>query len=67
MKIKFTIEKVISQDFEMEVSSVENAYDEIRKAYKEGRIVVDKPQLTEANVSIHDENGEAGDWNNLHV
>lgn len=67
MKINFTIEEVISQDFEMEVSGIENAYDEIRQAYREGRILVDDPQLTEANVSIHDENGEARDWNDLHI
>lgn len=67
MKIKFTIEEVRSQEFEMEVSSIENAYDEIRDSYKDGSIIVDDPQLTEANVLIHNENGEDEDWNNLHV
>lgn len=67
MKIKFTIEEVISQNFEMEVSSIENAYDEICNAYKDGRIVVDNSQLIEAKVSICNEDGEGEDWNNLHI
>ena len=38
MKIKIIIEEVISQEFEVEVSDLNNAYDEIRTKYKNEEI-----------------------------
>lgn len=67
MKTKVIIEEVISQEFEVEVSSLDNAYDEVRQMYKDGKLVVDNPTLTQANVMIPDENGEETDWSDLHV
>lgn len=67
MKIKVIIEEVISQEFEVEVSSLDNAYDEVRQMYRDGKLVVDDPKLTQANVMIPDENGEETDWSDLHV
>ena len=67
MKVKVAIEEIITQTFEVEVSSLDNAYDEVRKMYRDGKLVVDNPTLTQANVMIYDENGEETDWNNLHV
>ena len=67
MKTKVIIEEVISQTFEVEVSSLDNAYDEVRKMYRDGKLVVDNPTLTQANVMIPDENGEETDWSDLHV
>lgn len=69
MKVKVIIEEVISQEFEVEVSSLDNAYDEVRAKYKNGELVVEDPTLTQANVLIPDEDGKFGssDWNNLHV
>lgn len=67
MKVKVIIEEVISQTFEVEVSSIENAYEEIRDMYRDGKLVVEDPTLTEANVMITDDNGKEGDWINLHV
>ena len=67
MKAKVAIEEIITQTFEVEVSSLDNAYDEVRKMYRDGKLVVDNPSLIEANVMIYDENGEETDWNNLHV
>lgn len=67
MKTKVIIEEVISQEFEVEVSSLDNAYDEVRKMYRDGKLVVDDPKLTQANVMIPDENGEETDWSDLHV
>lgn len=67
MKTKVIIEEVISQEFEVEVSSLDNAYDEVRKIYRDGKLVVDNPTLTQANVMIPDENGEETDWSDLHV
>ena len=67
MKVKVIIEEVICQEFEVEVSNLDNAYDEIREKYKSGKLVVVDPCLTEANVNICDENGEVTDWLDLHV
>ena len=67
MKTKVIIEEVISQEFEVEVSSLDNAYDEVRKMYRDGKLVVDNPTLIQANVMIPDENGEETDWSDLHV
>ena len=67
MKVKAIIEEVISQEFEVEVTSLENAYEEIRQMYKDQKLILENPSLTEANLMIVEENGEEGDWNNLHV
>ena len=67
MKVKAIIEEVISQTFDVEVSSMENAYYEIRKMYLDGKLVVENPTLTEASVMVFDENGDMTDFNNLHV
>ena len=67
MKAKVAIEEIITQTFEVEVSSLDNAYDEVRKMYRDGKLVVDNPTLIQANVMIPDENGEETDWSDLHV
>ena len=68
MKIKVTIEEVISQEFEVEVSSLNNAYREIREKYKAREIVVENPTLIEANCMIHDErNGDETEWVSMHI
>lgn len=67
MKVKAIIEEVISKEFEVEVSSLENAYDEIRKMYKDGKLILEDPCLTEANLMVVEEDGSDGGWNNLHV
>lgn len=67
MKVKVIIEEVISQTFEVEVTDPDNAYEEIRNMYRSGKLVVEDPTLTQANVNICDENGEVTDWLDLHV
>lgn len=66
-KVKVSIEEIITQTFEVEVSDLDNAYEEVRKMYIDGKLVVEDPTLIEASVMIYDENGEETDWNNLHV
>lgn len=69
MKIKIQIEETIFQEFEVEVSDLNNVYNEIRNKYKNGEIILDNPTLTQANIMIQDENGtfEYSDWNDLHI
>ena len=67
MKVKIAIEEIISQTFEVEVSDLDNAYDEIRNRYRKGELVVTDPSLTQANVNISDKNGEWTNWLDLHV
>lgn len=67
MKKKVIIEEVISQTFEVELNDEESEYDQVRKLYIDGKLVVEDPSLTQANVMIYDENGEETDWSDLHV
>ena len=67
MKKKVIIEEVISQTFEVELNDEESEYDQVRKLYVDGKLVVEDPSLTQANVMIFDENGEETDWSDLHV
>lgn len=66
-KKKVIIEEVISQTFEVELNDEESEYDQVRKLYIDGKLVVEDPSLTQANVMIYDENGEETDWSDLHV
>lgn len=63
MKVKFTLEEIISQEFEADVSSLENAYDEIRQQYKDGKLVLENPTVTQVNVLI----GTDSSWIDLHI
>ena len=65
MKVKVTIEEIISQTFEVEVSSEEDAFEEVKNMYNSDKLVVENATLIEANVMIHDQNGEETDWNRL--
>lgn len=65
MKVKVIIEEFISQSFEVEVSSPEKAYEEIRDKYRGGILELNNAAVLEANVSILDENGQANDWERL--
>lgn len=66
-KVKVIIEEIISQEFEIEVPDGVRPYDEVRKQYKDGKLVLEDPSLTQANVMILDDNGEETDWCDLHV
>ncbi len=65
--IKVTIEEVISQVFEVEVTDMEHAYDEVREMYKMGELVVDDATLTCASVALHEYDEDVTDWLDLHV
>lgn len=62
MKIKITIEETISQEFEVEVSSIENAVTEVQEMYRDGRIVVDNANLLDVQLGIHDKDGVVDNW-----
>lgn len=63
MKVKVTIEEIISQQFEVEVENEEDVYEEVRRQYRDGEIVLTDSVVTEVNILI----GENGGWENLHV
>ena len=67
MKRTIIIEEVISQEFVVDIPEGANEYEFVREMYKEGKLVVEDPGLTQANVMICDENGEETDWSDLHV
>lgn len=69
-KIKVTIEEVISETFDVNLPDGMDEcdfYDYLRKLWKDGRVIVADPTVTQVNVMIHDENGEETDWVDLHV
>ena len=66
MKLKVIIEEVQSQEFEVEVSSIDNAYDEVRQMYRDGKLVLENPSLTQANMMTI-EDGRESSWSDLHV
>ena len=59
--------KIISQTFDVELNENESEYDQVRRMYKDGRLVIEDPSLTQANVMICDENDEETDWSDLHI
>lgn len=67
MKLKVIIEEVQSQEFEVEVSSIDNAYGEVRQMYKDGKLVLENPSLTQANMTTIEEDGRESSWSDLHV
>lgn len=69
VKVKVIIEETISQEFEVEVSDIDNAYDEIRRKYKKAELVLDNASLIGANVLILEEGQDdsESDWLDLHV
>lgn len=62
MKIKVIIEETISQEFEVEVSSIENAVTEVQEMYRDGSIVVDNANLLDAQLGILDKDGVVDSW-----
>lgn len=67
MKVKVTIEEIVVQEFEVEVSNMENAYEEVYRKYRNGELVVEDPECHGASVMIHDEDGNGTEWFDLHV
>ena len=65
MKVKIIIEETISKEFEVEVMNMENAYDQIRGMYKDGTLVVEDPNLIDAQLAILDDEGKIASWDCL--
>lgn len=66
-KIKVTIEEVISQVFEVEVTDMEHAYEEVRQMYRDGKLVLEDADVTCASVALHEFDEDVSDWLDLHV
>lgn len=65
MKMKIVIEEVISQEFEVEVSSIDTAFAEIEDMYKSGKLVLDDAQLVNANAGVPDDDGNL-EWDSIY-
>ncbi len=61
MKYKITIEETISQEFEIEADSCEEAQEKGIELYKAGELVLDNPQVTDRNILA----GEESSWVNF--
>ena len=47
------------------VMNIENAYDQIRGMYKDGTLVVEDPNLIDAQLAILDDEGKITSWDCL--
>lgn len=61
MKCKITIEETISQEFEIEADSYEEAQEKGIELYKVGELVLDNPCVTDRNILA----GEESSWINF--
>ena len=62
MKVKVIIEEIITQTFEVEVSDMCNAYEEVKEKYRNEKLVLDNATLIESTVAFLDEDGEASNF-----
>ena len=62
MKVKVIIEEIISQTFEVEVSDMSNAYEEIKEKYRKEELVLNDATMIGANIAFLDENEEASEF-----
>ena len=63
MKFNVTIEETVSQTFEIEAESMEEAYDSAITGYKNGTYVVAPGECTSRQLQVQNlENGECTEW-----
>lgn len=61
-KFKITIEEMISQDFEIEATSLEEAMELAEQQYNDGELVLEPGNLVCKQMQGQDENGVYTDW-----
>ncbi len=63
MKYKITIEETISQEFEIEANSIEEAKEKAIKDYKSGKLVLEFGAVLEKQINvINESNNEITGW-----
>ena len=65
MKIKIIVEETITQEFEVEINDSEDTFDQIQTMYKNGKLVIEEPNLIDAQLTILDEDGQDTGWCSL--
>ena len=65
MKVKIIVQETTSKELEVEVSSIENAYNEIQDMYKNEEIVIEDANLIDAQLAILDEDGQVTGWDSI--
>lgn len=64
MTYKVTIEETVSQAFDIEAESIEDAYNTAIANYKKGILVVEAGECTYRQIQVQDiNNGECTEWN----
>lgn len=64
---RVVIEEVLSQEFEVELNSNEDAYQQVREMYKNKKLPMTIPRKVQVNAMIYDENNCETDWSDLHL
>lgn len=63
MKYKITIEETISQEFEIEANSIEEAKEKAIKDYESGKLVLEFGTVLEKQINvINESNNEIARW-----
>lgn len=63
MKYKITIEETISQEFEIEANSIEEAKEKAIKDYESGKLVLEFGTVLEKQINvINESNNEIAEW-----
>ena len=62
MKYTITIEETVAKDFEIEVSSADEAYEMAEQKYKSGEFVLDSGECQFRQIAITKPNNEATEW-----
>lgn len=65
MKIKIIVEETITQEFEVEINDSEDTFDQIQTMYKNGKLVIEEPNLIDAQLTIFNEDGQDTGWCSL--
>lgn len=63
MKILVNIQEVVSETFEIEADSMEEALEIAREKYDDGEIVLEPGELISTSASAYDE--ETGEWSEV--
>ncbi len=62
MKYTITIEETIAKDFEIEVDSVDEAYEAAEQKFKSGKLVLDPGECQFKQIAITAPSNEATEW-----
>lgn len=65
MKVKVSIEEIITKSFEVEVSNIKDAKEEIKRMYQDKKLDMSGANVLETSVMICDKAGNETEWDQM--